>query len=675
MALHTVMTSLAILEMTINGVSGQFAPFPGGFQDPWGPQSFRRQFPSPVSNRMQPLTARRFSSRNPPSRQPDSWGQPWRQPSPPFFDQNARQMARRNSVSVMNPAPNQASGIDTIASLLLNSTSQPGAGLSPQQILSQVQSLNSPGDSSNGLSQILNFGKSLLEGAFNTRKSVKKESPIPPSDVTTKEIKTQTEKINDNVQVPKNIKNTNEKQQKDIGSVKDKVPNNVVVQEEISGPISPSDVKQVNEAVNPIDNRPTDFINPVDPVNVNLENRPTNPIDIRPIDGSELVGLEVLPSDAISPRRQINDRPIIHPEDGIHRINPITGLPEFSNARPVTGVSPGDVVDHRRGHLHTDGTFHDFPATLHGNDTHDILSVLDPVTGETAVFPAIDFNADKSQKDWNPAENRAAWLRERKRVRRLRKQNQRLRELLRQHMNEVHPSELVPVNENGLKPGDVIPVIPVVPDYIPSATPSPNLVFPNDPGVNSGNPVPEPEPILPGIPLGPQGPQPGDAIPVGDVIPEPEVPGYIPAATPSPVIKVPGEKKIPPVTGGKKPLQPGDFFPVDDVIPTLPGYIPSATPSPVLVVPKDIESTYPGVINPPVNPKDVLPVKPKVPDTFILPATPAPVIKVPPTTKRPQPPPPPPPPRRPPPPPPKKSNNLLKNLGIGFALGSLFFGK
>ncbi|XP_062574083.1 proteoglycan 4-like [Saccostrea cucullata] len=607
-------------------------------------------------------------------------------------------MARRNSVSVMNPAPNQASGIETITSLLLNSTSQTGGGLSPVDILSQVQNLNSPGGSSNSLSNILNFGKSLLEGAFSTRKSDKKESPAVPPDVTTKEIKTPTEAINENVQIPKDIETTNVKEQKDIGIVKDKVPTNVAVPKEVSGPISPHEVKQVNEAIIPIDNRPpTEFIEPVNPVNVHIENLPTNPINIRPIDGSELVGVEVLPSGEISPGRRINDRQNTHPEDGIHRINPITGLPEFINAGPITGVSPGGGLDH--GHLHRDGTFHQFPVTVHGNDTNDILSVLDPVTGETAIFPAIDFNPDGSQKDMNPAENRAAWLMERKRVRRLRKQNRRLRELLRQHMNEVHPSELTPIDENGLKPGDVIPVLPVappgdvipvlpvVPDYIPSATPSPNLVFPNGPGINSGKPVPEPEPepILPGNPVGPRGPQPGDAIPVSDVIPEPGDPGYIPSATPSPVIKVLGKKKIPIVTGGRKPLQPGDFFPVDDIIPTVPGYIPSATPSPVLVVPK--EKPYPKIINPPVDPKDVVPVQPvvpiqpvvpvqpKVPDTFILPATPAPVIKVPPTTKRPQPPPPPPPPRRPPPPPPKKNNNLLKNLGIGFALGSLFFGR
>ncbi|XP_056004957.1 uncharacterized protein LOC125659518 isoform X2 [Ostrea edulis] len=712
MVLRAVMPYLIFLELALIGVSAQFGPFPRRFRNPWGPQTFRGQFPFQPPDRMQSFTARGMSGRNPPSRQsgrnppsrqsgrnppsrqsgsnPPSgqpnrrnmlpWGQPF--PGPPPFDQAAREMAQREEMSILqteiNPVQTQASGLNSLTSLILNSTqllnNEAGSGLSPQQLLSEVitsQTGNSPTGSSDGMSQFLNFGKSLLESALNRKPSVEKKSPPAAETIKNEHPKGEVKpKVIENVKKSESAKQIEKHNHVDSGI--HGAPDKDVYPKEISGPVNPSDVKQVNEPVIPTDIRPVDDTNPVKPIDVKPVNgnqpvnaidlQPINTINVRPIDEADLVG--VVPGRRINVGVQPGD--VISPQDRLHTINPITGLPEVPHARPIGVVSPNDVMD--RGHVHVDGTFHDFPVELHGNDTQAILPVLDPLTGETVLIPNIDLNSGVNSKSLDTAEMRAAWLMERKRARRLKMQNRRLRELLRHHMNEVHPSEMVPIDTiNGPKPGDIIPVddvIPSIPVYVPSATPSPSFVFPSDTGSDSGNPKPEPEPVLPGNVLGPLSPEPGDVIAV-DVIPEPEDPGYIPSATPFPNIKVPGEKSV---IGGKRPLQPGDVIPVDDIIPTVPGYVPSATAAPDFVFPKDVGIKSTGTLNP---------SKPKTGNgnsgMIILPATPAPVIKVPPTTRRPQPPPPPAP-RRPAPPPPKK-NNLLKNLGIGFAIGSLLFGK
>jgi hypothetical protein len=583
-------------------------------------------------------------------------------------------MPRREAMSVaqrdISPVQNQASGLESITSLILNSTqllnNDAGNGISPQQVLTQVQTIaengNIPTGSSDGMTQFLNFGKSLLESALNRKPSVEKKAPIPPPSEETikneppKDIKP---KVTEIVKVSERVNHAENHLDGGIHSTPDKD----VYPKGISGPVNPGDVKPVSDPANPIDIRPVDVTNSAKPTDVKPENgkqpvgaiRPqtVDTISVQPIDEADLVG--VAPGRIINTRTQPGDA--INTHDGIHTINPITGLPEIPNSRPIGVVSPDHVME--RGHVHVDGKVHDFPAGLHGKATQDILPVLDPLTGETILLPNIDLTSDVNSKIMDPTELRAAWLMERKRARRLRMQNRRLRELLRQHMNEVHPDEMAPFdNINGPKPGDIIPVdvIPSVPDYVPSATASPNFVFPSDTGSDSGNPQPEPKPVLPGNPLGPPSPEPGDVIAI-DVIPKD--PGYIPSATPSPSIKIPGDIS-------DQGVKPGDVIPVDDIIPIDPGYIPSATASPDFVFPKDDGIKTTGIIDPP---------KPE--PTIVKPATPAPVIKVPPTTKKPQPPPPPPPPapRRPPPPPPKKNNNLLKNLGIGFAIGSLLFGK
>lgn len=564
------------------------------------------------------------------------------------------------SINELNPGSNpSSSAISAIASVLLNNTLNPGTGggLSPQNILDQVQNLqlggsNAPAGSNSGLSQILNFGKSLLEKALNAKTSTNTNLPsgivdVPPDDTKVTTIDNNPQKTIDitgdmKVNVPDSTSMLDKKTiiETRSGSITD--PNKDVYPKGISGPINPSDVKTIQDPNSPGNVGPMDKANPLNPLDVKpLDVKgPGVPLDVFPIDvngleGNMNVGTFPQPGD------------IIRPEDGLHIINPITGLPEFPHAKPIGVVSPSDVLD--RGHVHADGTFHDFPVELHGNDgngQNNVLSVLDPVTGQTVAFPAIDGTADHNHKGLDPTEVRAAWLMERKRAMRLRNQNKRLRDLLRQHMNEVHPSEIVPVDEtHGLKPGDVIPI-----GVIPSV-PEPDVKIPGDLGV----PEPEPEPVIPGISIGPVEPEPGDAIPVIDVIPDP-------------MISSGKDKYIPPIIGGRRPLKPGDVIPVGDVIPTVPGYIPSPD---VIVSVKDKHNDYTGQKDP------VIPGNHKNPDTFILPATPEPVIRVPPTTPRPEPrpQPPPPPPRRPPPPPPQKKNNLLANLGIGFAIGSLLFGK
>nr|XP_034327515.1 uncharacterized protein LOC105317079 [Crassostrea gigas] len=688
-SLCAVLVSLVNLAVTMNGVEAQFNPV--GVRDPWGPRSFRGQFPSPFSGRMQELTAR-GSGRSPPIRQPNTWGSgrspPIRQPntwgsgrSPPIRQPNTWNQSPlgpgqfpRPGVNPMNqnivppassnlnpengPVPNQASGISAITSILLNNTSVlnsgTGNGLSPASILSQVQNLpfgsQNPAGSSNGLSQILNFGKTLLENALRERTPTNADISSGNPDVKLNENQSPQETIHSiatpNIKAPEIGSTFDKKEPAESKSAPIKSPTNQVLvsPKVISEPVNPSEVKTVKDSVKPLvsgstDN--TDLLKPTGPKLKHITGR-GNSIEAIPLDTTQHKG-----NANVWPDGQLRD--VIRPGDGLHSINPITGLPEFPHSKPISVVAPKEVVD--KGHFHDDGTFHDFPVELHGRDrsnSGNSLSVLDPVTGEIAVFPDIGINSDSSHKTGDPTEIRAAWLMARKRAQRLREQNRRLRELLRQHMNEVHPSEIVPIGDiSGLKPGDVIPidVIPSFPDYIPSATASPTVKIPSDLG------FPEPEPVIPGNPIDSVQPEPGDAIPFNDVIPE-----YIPSATASP-IKVPNIRD-------KRPLQPGDVIPLDDVVP---GYIPSATAAPEFIFPiKDKDTKHNGA-----NPE--VPVKPKLPDTFVLPATPAPVIRVPPTTRRPLPPPPPP--RRPPPPPPQKKNNLLANLGIGFAIGSLLFGK
>lgn len=629
-------------------VETQFSPV--GVRDPWGPRSFRGQFPSPFSGRMQALTGR-GSGRSPPIRQPNTWNQsPWGpgqfpRPGVNRMNRNIVPRAGLNLNPENEPVSNQASGISAITSILLNNTSvlNSGAGndLSPASILSQVQNLpfgsQNPAGSSDGLSQILNFGKTLLQNALRERTSTNVDISSGNPDVKLNENQAPQETIHSivtpNIKAPEIGSTFDKKEPVESGSAPIKIPTNQVLvsPKVISEPVDPSEVKTVKDPVKPlvsgsIDN--TDLLKTTDPQTRDIIRR-GNSIEAIPLDGQRRV--------------------VIRPEDGLHTINPITGLPEFPHSKPISVVAPKEVVD--KGHFHPDGTFHDFPVELHGRDrsnSGNSLSVLDPVTGEIAVFPDITINSDSNHKTGDQTEIRAAWLMARKRAQRLREQNRRLRELLRQHMNEVHPSEIVPIGDfSGLKPGDVIPidVIPSFPDNIPSATASPTLKIPSDLG------VPEPEPVIPGNTIDSVQPEPGDAISVNDVIPE-----FIPSATASP-IKVPNIRD-------RRPLQPGDVIPLDDVVP---GYIPSATAAPEFIFPiKDKNTKH-------TEPNPEVPVKPKLPDTFVLPATPAPVIRIPPTTRRPLPPPPPP--RHPPPPPPKKKNNLLANLGIGFAIGSLLFGK